>query len=75
MARRGALGRRCLVGRVLRNASRHADAESHRAFDALAAGGKVGMPLQKVFWSPLYGMVTDRFGLQWMVMVPGEPMP
>lgn len=51
------------------------EAEAHRAFDALAAGGKVGMPLQKVFWSPLYGMVTDRFGLQWMVMVPGEPMP
>jgi PhnB protein len=48
-------------------------AAAHRAFDALAQGGVVGMPLAKTFWSPLYGMVKDRFGLQWMVMVPGEP--
>ena len=49
------------------------EAAAHRAFDALAAGGNVGMPLTKTFWSPCYGMVKDRFGLQWMVMVPGEP--
>jgi PhnB protein len=29
------------------------------------------MPLTKTFWSPCYGMVTDRFGLGWMVTVPG----
>ena len=29
------------------------------------------MPLTKTFWSPCYGMVTDRFGIGWMVMVPG----
>lgn len=29
--------------------------------------------LTKTFWSPLYGMVTDKFGVGWMVMVPGEP--
>jgi PhnB protein len=29
------------------------------------------MPLSKTFWSPCYGMVTDRFGLGWMVMVAG----
>lgn len=46
------------------------EAEAHRAFDALARGGKVDMPLGKTFWSPCYGMVTDRFGLAWMVMVP-----
>ena len=40
------------------------------AFDALAAGGKVGMPLGRTFFSPCFGMVTDRFGLGWMVMVP-----
>ena len=51
------------------------EAQAHKAFDALAVGGEVGMPLQKTFWSPLYGMVKDRFGLHWMVMVPGEPMP
>ncbi len=42
------------------------------AFNALAEGGKVDMPLTKTFWSPRYGMVTDKFGVGWMVMVPGE---
>jgi len=46
------------------------EADARRAFDALAAGGSVQMPLTKTFWSPCYGMVTDRFGLGWMVMVP-----
>ncbi len=40
-----------------------------RAFAALGDGGKVTMPLAPTFWSPLFGMVTDRFGLCWMVMV------
>ncbi|WP_406699552.1 VOC family protein [Singulisphaera sp. Ch08] len=48
------------------------EADAHKAFDALADGGTVQMPLTKTFWSPCYGMVTDRFGLGWMVMVPGE---
>ncbi len=47
------------------------EADARRAFDALAAGGSVQMPLTKTFWSPCYGMVTDRFGVAWMVMVPG----
>ena len=47
------------------------EAEAKQSFDALAAGGSVQMPLTKTFWSPCYGMVTDRFGLGWMVMVPG----
>ncbi|QDV68384.1 hypothetical protein Poly24_20930 [Rosistilla carotiformis] len=42
------------------------------AFNALAESGTVDMPLTKTFWSPRYGMVTDKFGLGWMVMVPGE---
>lgn len=45
--------------------------EVDRAFEKLADGGKVDMPLMQTFWSPRYGMVTDRFGLQWMVMQPG----
>lgn len=44
-----------------------------RVFDSLADGGKVDMPLTPTFWSPLYGMVTDKFGVGWMVMVPGAP--
>ena len=39
--------------------------------DALADGGSIQMPLAQTFWSPCYGMVTDRFGVGWMVMVPG----
>lgn len=35
-------------------------------FDALAAGGKVDMPLQDTFWNAHYGQVTDKFGIQWM---------
>jgi PhnB protein len=44
-------------------------AEADRTFAALSAGGRVDMPLAKTFWSPRYGMLTDRFGLRWMVMV------
>jgi PhnB protein len=44
-------------------------AEADRAFAALADGGKVTMPLTKTFWSPCFGMVTDRFGVGWMVSV------
>ncbi|QDV38088.1 VOC family protein [Tautonia plasticadhaerens] len=43
--------------------------DAHRAFDALAGGGSVQMPLCKTFWSPCYGMLTDRFGVGWMVMM------
>ena len=44
-------------------------AEADRAFNALAQGGTVQMPLGKTFFSPRFGMVTDRFGVQWMVNV------
>ena len=48
------------------------EAEAHAAFNALAEGGSVQMPLSATFWSPCYGMVTDQFNVGWMVMVPGE---
>jgi PhnB protein len=44
--------------------------EARRAFAALAEGGQVRMPLTKTFWSPCFGMVTDRFGLGWMITTP-----
>ena len=44
------------------------EAEADRAFAALAEGGKVQMPLMKTFWSPRFGMLTDRFGVGWMVL-------
>ncbi|HVU37554.1 MAG TPA: VOC family protein, partial [Opitutales bacterium] len=46
------------------------EAAANRAYAALSAGGKVIMPLGKTFWSPCFGMLTDRFGLGWMVTVP-----
>jgi PhnB protein len=49
------------------------EADADRAFAALADGGQVKMPLAKTFWSPRYGMLIDRFGVSWMVMVPGAP--
>ncbi len=46
------------------------ETEAKRLFDALAAGGQVQMPLGKTFFSPAFGMVADRFGVPWMVVVP-----
>ena len=40
----------------------------HIVFDALKDGGVVGMEMQKTFFSELYGMVTDKFGITWNVM-------
>lgn len=40
-------------------------AEATRVFNALAEGGKVGMPLAETFWADTFGMVTDRFGTPW----------
>jgi PhnB protein len=48
------------------------EAEADRKFAALADGGQVRMPLAKTFFSPRFGMVADRFGVSWMVIVPGE---
>jgi PhnB protein len=44
-------------------------AEADRIFNALADGGKVDLPQSKTFYSPRFGMVTDRFGMHWMVIV------
>jgi PhnB protein len=40
---------------------------ANRVFAALADGGTVQMPLGKTFWSPLFGIVRDRFGVAWMI--------
>lgn len=49
------------------------EATATRAFDGLSDGGQVEMPLTRTFWSPCFGMVTDRFGLGWMVTAAAEP--
>jgi PhnB protein len=48
--------------------SAETDEESERVFIALGAGGTVAMPMEKTFFSSRFGMVTDRFGVLWMVM-------
>jgi len=44
-------------------------ADVDRAYAALVEGGKVDMPLGKTFWSPRFGMLTDRLGVRWMLTV------
>ena len=46
------------------------EAEADRVFNALADGGQVQMPIGQTFFSPRFGMVADRFGVNWMVYVP-----
>lgn len=48
------------------------EAEAKRVFAALANGGEVNMPLAKTFFSSCFGMLKDRFGIGWMVIVPAE---
>lgn len=43
------------------------EADADRLFTALCEHGKVQMPLAKMFWGAYFGMLTDKFGIQWMV--------
>jgi len=45
------------------------ETEASRLFKALADGGQVQMPLTRTFFSPGFGMVADRFGVTWMLMI------
>ena len=49
------------------------EAEAARVFAALGEGGLVTMALEKTFWAPKIGMLTDRFGVGWMVSVAHKP--
>jgi len=49
--------------------SASSEAEAKTIFAALAEGGEVRMPLGKTFFSPCFGMLKDRFGVGWMVIV------
>jgi PhnB protein len=42
-------------------------------FNKLAQGGKVDMPLAKQFWGDTFGMLTDKFGVHWMVNITSQP--
>lgn len=47
--------------------STESEAETTKLFNALSAGGQIIMPLEKTFWGALFGMCTDKFGINWMV--------
>jgi PhnB protein len=47
--------------------STDSEAEATTLFNKLSAGGQVTMPLEKAFWGDYFGMLTDKFGVQWMV--------
>ncbi len=47
-------------------------AEAERIFHGLAAGATVAMPIQETFWAKRFGMLTDRFGIPWMINCEAE---
>ena len=49
------------------------DAALMRArFEALAADGSIGMPLEQQVWGDEFGLVKDRYGIEWMISIPAE---
>ncbi len=48
------------------------EAEAQKRFAALSKEGQIVMPIGKTFFSPCFGMVTDKFGVLWMVIVQPE---
>ncbi|EAR51150.1 hypothetical protein OG2516_14785 [Oceanicola granulosus HTCC2516] len=50
------------------------EAETRRVWDALSEGADIRMPLEPTFWAPLFGTMTDRFGVRWMIaQKPDQP--
>ena len=49
--------------------------EARKLFDGLSAGGNVVMPVADAFWGGLFGMFTDKFGIQWMVSFDKRQQP
>ena len=66
-------GRTLMVGNnVYFNLEAESDEEADRLLNALSAGGRTEMPLQKTEWAEKYGSCVDRFGVQWMVNYTGS---
>lgn len=47
--------------------STSSEEETNRLYNGLSAGGQITMPLQQTFWGARFGMLIDKFGIQWMV--------
>jgi PhnB protein len=62
------MGQKLVVGNNFHiSISTDSEDETRKIFDALSAGGKVTVPLDKMFWGAYFGMCTDKFDVQWMV--------
>jgi PhnB protein len=63
-----AFGQATIVGNNF-SISINADSEEEadKLFNALGEGGQIKMPLGKTFWGSYFGMVTDKFGIAWMM--------
>jgi PhnB protein len=49
--------------------------EAERIFHELSQGGKVVVPLEKTFWAERFGVLVDRFGIQWLINCEGSEQP
>jgi PhnB protein len=62
------MGQKLTVGNNFHlSVNTESEEETTKLFNALSAGGKVIVPLDKTFWGAYFGMFTDKFGIQWMV--------
>jgi PhnB protein len=62
------MGHKLIVGNnIPRSLEAESKDEAEKLFKGLSAGGKVMMPLKDTFWGAYFGMLTDKFGIQWMV--------
>jgi PhnB protein len=46
--------------------------ETTHVFNKLSEGGQVTMPVMPTFWSPMFGMCVDKFGISWMIGMAGQ---
>ncbi len=66
-------GRSTPIGGFQVSVESNDEAEIKGIYEALKQDGSMQMPLMPTFWSPLFGMCTDKFGVAWMVGMPGAP--
>ena len=50
------------------------EAKADKLFNGLSSGGKVTMPMNKTFWGSYFGMLTDKYGIQWMISYDKNPV-
>ncbi|HEY1682526.1 MAG TPA: VOC family protein [Candidatus Tumulicola sp.] len=70
MASDGRPGQKYLDGPISLSLSVETRAKADQIFAAFSEGGKVDMPMQNTFWGSYFGMVTDKFGIDWMISAP-----